>query len=96
MLPLKVVLEIGSKICVIETSLKEGLAVVRSAPPAFAVVDMRLEDGNGLDVIEELQKENLQLKQELSNIYNSKKYHLSMAMAKPLHYFGKLYKQIKR
>ena len=24
----------------------------RGAPPAFAVIDMRLEDGNGLDVVE--------------------------------------------
>jgi len=38
-------------------TVAEGLMVVRSAPPAFAVVDMRLEDGNGLDVIEELQKQ---------------------------------------
>jgi two-component system response regulator RegA len=29
-----------------------GLAEVRKSPPAYAVVDMRLEDGNGLDVIE--------------------------------------------
>ena len=38
-------------------TVAEGMAVVRSTPPAFAVVDMRLEDGNGLDVIEELQKQ---------------------------------------
>jgi len=30
----------------------EGVAAVRSHPPAYAVVDMRLNDGNGLDVIE--------------------------------------------
>jgi len=46
----------GFEVTTKETVL-EGLAVVRSAPPAFAVVDMRLEDGNGLDVIEELQKQ---------------------------------------
>ncbi len=28
-----------------------GIEQVRRAPPAYAVVDMRLEDGNGLDVI---------------------------------------------
>ncbi len=28
-----------------------GLAAVKEAPPAFAVVDLRLEDGNGLDVV---------------------------------------------
>jgi two-component system response regulator RegA len=38
-------------------TVAEGLLAVRSKPPAFAVVDMRLEDGNGLDVIEELQKQ---------------------------------------
>jgi len=33
-----------------------GLSAVDSAPPAFAVVDLRLEDGNGLDVVEALHK----------------------------------------
>jgi len=33
-------------------SVTEGIAKVRANPPAYAVVDMRLEDGNGLDVIE--------------------------------------------
>jgi two-component system response regulator RegA len=33
-------------------TVAEGLARVRTRPPAFAVVDMRLEDGVGLDVIE--------------------------------------------
>ena len=33
-------------------SVKEALAAVRVRPPAFAVVDMRLEDGNGLRVVE--------------------------------------------
>lgn len=33
-------------------SVKEGLAMVKKNPPAYAVVDMRLNDGNGLDVIE--------------------------------------------
>ena len=35
-------------------STTEGVASVRSSPPAYAVVDMRLNDGNGLDVIEEI------------------------------------------
>ena len=35
-------------------SVAEGLQAIASAPPAFAVVDMRLGDGNGLDVISEL------------------------------------------
>ena len=37
-------------------SVVEGLSLIRQQPPAFAVVDMRLEDGNGLDVIAELSK----------------------------------------
>lgn len=37
-------------------SLAEALDVARLNPPAFAVLDMRLEDGNGLDVVEELHK----------------------------------------
>ena len=36
------------------SSVAEGLQAIASAPPAFAVVDMRLGDGNGLDVISEL------------------------------------------
>ncbi len=31
-----------------------GLAAVAEKPPAFAVVDLRLEDGNGLDVVSAL------------------------------------------
>ena len=33
-------------------TVAEGLKKAEAMPPAFAVVDMRLEDGNGLDVIE--------------------------------------------
>jgi len=32
-------------------SVEEAVARARSTPPAFAVVDMRLADGNGLDVV---------------------------------------------
>ncbi|MBW3099085.1 ActR/PrrA/RegA family redox response regulator transcription factor [Pseudohoeflea coraliihabitans] len=35
----------------IAESVAEGLAKAKAAPPDYAVVDMRLEDGNGLDVI---------------------------------------------
>ncbi len=35
-------------------SVAEGLAAIAESPPAFAVIDMRLADGNGLDVISEL------------------------------------------
>jgi two-component system, response regulator RegA len=37
-------------------SLETGKAAIRAAPPAFAVVDMRLEDGSGLEVIRLLQE----------------------------------------
>ncbi|BDA86944.1 DNA-binding response regulator [Aureimonas sp. SA4125] len=37
-------------------SVAEGLAAIKANAPAFAVVDMRLADGNGLDVIESLQR----------------------------------------
>ena len=37
-------------------SANEGIRMVGEAPPAYAVVDMRLEDGNGLDVIEALKR----------------------------------------
>jgi two-component system, response regulator RegA len=35
-------------------SVAEGLASIAKDAPAFAVIDMRLADGNGLDVISEL------------------------------------------
>ena len=35
-------------------SVAEGLAAVTDKPPAYAVVDLRLEDGNGLDVVSAL------------------------------------------
>ena len=35
-------------------SVAEGLEVLGTAPPAYAVVDLRLEDGNGLEVVEAL------------------------------------------
>ncbi len=37
-------------------TVAEGLEIVKKSPPNFAVVDLRLEDGNGLDVIKELSK----------------------------------------
>ena len=41
---------------VVETaeSVSEGITKVKSSPPDYAVIDMRLNDGNGLDVIEEI------------------------------------------
>lgn len=35
-------------------SVTEGIAAVEAAPPAFAIIDMRLGDGNGIDVISRL------------------------------------------
>ena len=37
-------------------SVAEGLNIAKSFPTAFAVIDLRLEDGNGLDVVKELSK----------------------------------------
>lgn len=36
-------------------SVVAGSAIATARPPAYAVVDLRLEDGNGLDVVEILQ-----------------------------------------
>jgi len=35
-------------------SVAAGIAIATNRPPAFAVVDLRLEDGTGLDVVETL------------------------------------------
>lgn len=35
-------------------SVVGGTAIVTARPPAYAVIDLRLEDGNGLDVVEAL------------------------------------------
>jgi two-component system response regulator RegA len=35
----------------IADNVADGLAAVNESPPAFAVVDLRLEDGNGLEVV---------------------------------------------
>ena len=37
-------------------TVASGLTAVDAAPPAYAVVDLRLEDGNGLDVVDALHK----------------------------------------
>lgn len=34
------------------TSVAAGRAIATARPPAYAVIDLRLEDGNGLDVVE--------------------------------------------
>jgi two-component system response regulator RegA len=35
-------------------SVTAGNAIAKARPPAYAVIDLRLEDGNGLDVVETL------------------------------------------
>ena len=37
-------------------SIKQGINLVKNTPPAFAIVDLRLGDGNGLKVVEEIKK----------------------------------------
>ncbi len=37
-------------------SVHEALAIIDATPPAFAVMDMRLEDGNGLKAVEALHR----------------------------------------
>ena len=37
-------------------SVEQGIKKARNLPPAFAVVDLRLGDGNGLEVVKEIQK----------------------------------------
>ena len=36
------------------SSVAEGKAAATASPPAYAIVDLRLEDGTGLDVVEAL------------------------------------------
>ncbi|MCF6198153.1 MAG: ActR/PrrA/RegA family redox response regulator transcription factor [Hyphomicrobiaceae bacterium] len=43
----------GFSVLTAET-VAQGMAIVRETPPDYAVVDMRLDDGNGLTVIEAL------------------------------------------
>ena len=37
-------------------SVKEAIAAVRENPPAYAVLDLRLEDGTGLSVVETIRE----------------------------------------
>ena len=38
--------------------VKKGIDSVKTQNPSFAVVDLRLGDGNGLEVVKEIQKTN--------------------------------------
>ena len=37
-------------------SVKSGIDQARNSPPGFAVVDLRLNDGSGLDIVDEIHK----------------------------------------
>ena len=37
-------------------SVNEGITKAKNSPPAFAVIDLRLGDGNGLEVVKEIQR----------------------------------------
>ena len=52
-------------------TVDEGLKIVKSNPPSFALVDLRLEDGNGLDVVRELSKNSS--KKDLTKGYTVKR-----------------------
>jgi two-component system response regulator RegA len=43
----------GFEVLLAET-VREGITIARDRSPAYAVVDLKLEDGNGLDVVETL------------------------------------------
>jgi two-component system response regulator RegA len=49
-------LESRGFLTVLAGTVAEAMAAVRDRPPAYAVLDMRLEDGNGLQVVETIQK----------------------------------------
>ena len=37
-------------------TVADSIEILRKSPPNFALIDLRLEDGNGLDVVKELHK----------------------------------------
>jgi len=37
-------------------SVKQGVSQAQNTPPAFAIIDLRLGDGNGLEVVKEIRK----------------------------------------
>ncbi len=45
----------------IAQSVAQGRSIVAAKTPAYAVVDLRLEDGNGLDIVEALREKRPQL-----------------------------------
>ena len=53
-------------------SVEEGLIFARKSPPGFAVVDLRLLDGNGLDVYKSLKLLLLIIRAKIAAISNIK------------------------
>ncbi len=49
-------LEIRGFEVIVAEGVTEALTLIKTTPPAFAVMDMRLEDGNGLMAVEALHK----------------------------------------
>ena len=45
----------GFKVTQVE-SVKQGISTAKNAPPAFAVVDLRLGDGSGLEIVKEIRR----------------------------------------
>ncbi len=43
----------GFEVLMAET-VRDGISIAKERPPAYAVVDLKLDDGNGLDVVETL------------------------------------------
>ena len=39
-------------------SVKQGITMAKNSPPAYAVIDLRLNDGSGLEIVKEIQKLN--------------------------------------
>ena len=37
-------------------SVQKGISEVKNAPPTFAVIDLRLNDGSGLEIVKEIKK----------------------------------------
>ncbi len=48
----------GYSVATAET-VEDGIRAISTRPPAFAVIDMRLGDGSGLDVIAALKKQSV-------------------------------------
>ena len=38
-------------------TVAEGIQIAKNNTPSFALIDLRLDDGNGLDVVNELSKD---------------------------------------